>query len=111
MPTLSHLAMGLTLGWDELAEGGVRVRVVPGDHNTMITEPLVSHLAKSLSDELDAAQALPRNDNQCNEIFDPPIDFTVPAVSEIMDMNLRLNFGLFLFWLNSRYPLFGNLRR
>ena len=66
--TLSHLAMDLTLGWGELAEGGVRVRVVPGDHHTMITEPLVSHLAKSLSNELDAAQALPRNDNQRNEI-------------------------------------------
>jgi amino acid adenylation domain-containing protein len=56
---LSNLAAGFTLGWDELAEGGVQVRVVPGDHLTMITEPFVRHLAKALSDELDAAQAVP----------------------------------------------------
>jgi hypothetical protein len=57
---LSVLTTGYTLGWDELAEGGVQVRVVPGDHSTMITEPLVRHLAKVLSDELDAAQAVPQ---------------------------------------------------
>jgi thioesterase domain-containing protein len=57
--TLSSLAMDFKLGWSELAEGGVQVRVVPGDHSTMITEPLVSHLAKSLSDELDVPQGLP----------------------------------------------------
>jgi amino acid adenylation domain-containing protein len=56
---LSDLAMGLTLGWAELAEGGVKVRVVPGDHFTMMTEPFVRHLAKILSDELDTAQAVP----------------------------------------------------
>jgi hypothetical protein len=56
---LSDLAMGFMLGWGELAEGGVQVRVVPGDHSTMMTEPLVRHLAKALSDELDAAQAVP----------------------------------------------------
>ena len=38
----------------------MQVRVVPGDHSTMMTEPLVRHLAKALSDELDAAQAVPR---------------------------------------------------
>jgi amino acid adenylation domain-containing protein len=58
-PNLSYLAAGFTLGWDELVEGGVRVRVVPGDHLSMITEPFVRHLAKALSDELDAAQAVP----------------------------------------------------
>jgi thioesterase domain-containing protein len=58
-PRLSNLAAGFTLGWDELAEGGVQVRVVPGDHLSMITEPFVRHLAKALSDELDAAQAVP----------------------------------------------------
>ena len=58
-PTLSNIAAGFTLGWGEVAEGGVRVRVVPGDHFTMITEPFVRHLAKALSDELDAAQAVP----------------------------------------------------
>jgi thioesterase domain-containing protein len=56
---LSDRAVGFTLGWGEFAEGGVQVRVVPGDHSTMITEPLVRHLAKALSDELDTAQAVP----------------------------------------------------
>jgi thioesterase domain-containing protein len=55
---LSHLTMDFTMDWGEVAEGGVQVRVVPGDHSTMITEPLVRHLAKALSDELDAAQAV-----------------------------------------------------
>jgi amino acid adenylation domain-containing protein len=56
---LSNFAAGFTLGWGELTEGGVQVRVVPGDHLTMITEPFVRHLAKALSDELDAAQVVP----------------------------------------------------
>jgi thioesterase domain-containing protein len=42
---LSHLTMDFTMDWGEVAEGGVQVRVVPGDHSTMITEPLVRHLA------------------------------------------------------------------
>jgi thioesterase domain-containing protein len=56
---LSYLAADFRLGWGELAEGGVEVRVVPGDHSTVLTEPLVRHLAKALSDELDAAQEVP----------------------------------------------------
>jgi thioesterase domain-containing protein len=53
---LSHLALDSTLGWRDLAESEVRVRVVPGNHASMVTEPLVRQLAKILSDELDAAQ-------------------------------------------------------
>jgi thioesterase domain-containing protein len=53
---LSNLALDSTLGWSDLVEGKVRVRIVPGNHNTMATEPLVRHLAEALSAELDAAQ-------------------------------------------------------
>ena len=35
------------------------MRVVPGDHLSMIAEPFVWHLAKALSDELDVVQAVP----------------------------------------------------
>jgi thioesterase domain-containing protein len=60
---LSHLALDSTLGWSELVDGEVRVRVVPGDHHTMATEPLVRHLAEALSEELDAAQEAARERN------------------------------------------------
>jgi thioesterase domain-containing protein len=53
---LSHLALDSTLGWSDLAKIEVRIRTVPGNHATIITEPLVRQLAKILSDELDAAQ-------------------------------------------------------
>lgn len=35
-------------GWRRLAQGGVNVVEVPGDHQTMIKEPFVSELAKAL---------------------------------------------------------------
>ena len=54
--TLPNLALDSTLGWRDLVEGKVRVRVVPGNHLTMAREPLVRHLADALLDELDAAQ-------------------------------------------------------
>jgi hypothetical protein len=66
--TLSRLAMNFTLGWEECTEGGVRVRVVPGDHLTMITEPLVRHLAAVLSDELDVAQQVSPRVSQAQEL-------------------------------------------
>ena len=53
---LSHLALDSTLGWSDLAESEVRVRIVPGNHGSITTEPLVRQLAKMMSDELDAAQ-------------------------------------------------------
>jgi amino acid adenylation domain-containing protein len=56
VPLMRHLAMDPTLGWKDLARGEVRVRIVPGDHHTMTTEPLVRHLAKAISDELDSLQ-------------------------------------------------------
>jgi thioesterase domain-containing protein len=57
---LSHLVMDRTLGWSELAESPVSVRIIPGSHGTILTEPSVRQLAKILSDELDAAQGVPR---------------------------------------------------
>jgi amino acid adenylation domain-containing protein len=55
---LSHLALDSTLGWSDLVEGKVRVRIVPGNHHTIRTEPLVRHLAEALLAELDAAQGV-----------------------------------------------------
>ena len=57
---LSHLALDSTLGWSDLAESEVRVRIVPGNHGSIATEPLVRQLAKALSEELDAAQDVSR---------------------------------------------------
>jgi amino acid adenylation domain-containing protein len=56
VPLLTHCAMDRTLGWGELTGRDVRVRVVSGNHGSMVSEPLVRQLAKALSDELDARQ-------------------------------------------------------
>ena len=64
---LSNLALDSTLGWSDLAESEVRVRIVPGNHGSITTEPLVRHLAKILSDELDAAQEAPRRVELANQ--------------------------------------------
>jgi hypothetical protein len=56
VPLLAHCAMDWTLGWEELTGREVRVRVVPGNHGSMVSEPLVRQFAKALSDELDARQ-------------------------------------------------------
>jgi thioesterase domain-containing protein len=40
------------LGWGRLAAGGVEVRPVPGDHMTLLHEPQVGVLARSLRDGL-----------------------------------------------------------
>ena len=60
MQSLSHFALDSTLGWSDLAESEVRVRIVPGNHGSIATEPLVRQLAKALSEELDAAQDVSR---------------------------------------------------
>jgi amino acid adenylation domain-containing protein len=57
---LSHLAMDSTLGWKDLAESEVRIRIVSGSHGSIAAEPFVRELAKKLSDDLDAAQGVPR---------------------------------------------------
>ena len=56
VPLLTHLAMDPTLGWSSLVEGDVQVHILPGNHGSIATEPLVRELAKSLSGALDAAQ-------------------------------------------------------
>ena len=61
---LSHLALDSTLGWSDLVEGKVTVCVVPGNHYTITTEPLVWHLAEALSAELDATQWSSRSQRQ-----------------------------------------------
>ena len=56
---LSHLPLDSTLGWKDLAENGVHIRIVPGNHGTITGEPFVRELAKKLSNDLDAAQGVP----------------------------------------------------
>ncbi len=53
IPLMRHLIMDSTLGWKNLAQREVQVRVIPGDHQSMTTERLVRHLAKAIADELD----------------------------------------------------------
>jgi len=57
---LANLALDSTLGWSEVTGTEVRLRVVPGDHQTITTEPIVRQLAKTLSDELDMMQGVAR---------------------------------------------------
>jgi len=56
--SLSNLALDSTLGWSELGGSNVRVHVVPGDHGSIMKEPLVRELAKAISEQLEAAQIL-----------------------------------------------------
>lgn len=44
-----------TVGWSKLAAGGVDVRVIPGDHRSMLREPYVQILAKQLRECLERA--------------------------------------------------------
>lgn len=53
---VSHLVLDQTLGWSQLVKGKVRVRLVPGNHHTIRTEPFVRELAEALMQELDAVQ-------------------------------------------------------
>ena len=48
-----------TLGWGQLAAGGVEIHEVPGSHVTMIDEPHVARLAEDLSACLARAYAIP----------------------------------------------------
>ena len=58
MELLSNLALDQTRGWSDLTDGEVQVRIVPGTHGSITKEPLVRQLARSLADELDAAQCI-----------------------------------------------------
>lgn len=55
------LPLDPTLGWRDVALGGVQVHRIPGDHTTMISEPLVRHLARALSEALGAAESRARD--------------------------------------------------
>jgi len=44
--------MDATLGWGTIAEGGVKVDFVPGDHVSMFLKPNVASLAQRLQREL-----------------------------------------------------------
>ncbi|MFZ2104620.1 MAG: thioesterase domain-containing protein, partial [Roseiarcus sp.] len=55
-PLPADLIRGPTLGWASLSKGDVTVHIVPGDHHSITTEPLVGQLAAALSRALDASQ-------------------------------------------------------
>jgi thioesterase domain-containing protein len=46
-----------TLGWSQLAGGGVELHRVPGNHLTMLRKPYVQVLAEQLTACIDKAQA------------------------------------------------------
>ncbi len=48
---------GPTLGWEGLAEGGVDVQVIPGDHYGIVRQPHVATLATQLHNALTSADA------------------------------------------------------
>ncbi len=48
-----------TWGWSALAETGVDVRIVPGDHVTMMAEPHVGELARELAACIEQAEEVP----------------------------------------------------
>ena len=50
---LSHLALDTSLGWRDFTKGDARVHMVPGDHSSIMAEPMVRQLAKIISGELD----------------------------------------------------------
>jgi thioesterase domain-containing protein len=51
---LSHLALDSTLGWRDFTKADVRVHEIPGDHDSMMGEPMVRQIAKIISADLDA---------------------------------------------------------
>jgi thioesterase domain-containing protein len=52
-----------TMGWSAWASGGVEVHVVPGNHATMMYEPHVEALAKTLTACLNQAQSAETDQN------------------------------------------------
>jgi acyl transferase domain-containing protein/thioesterase domain-containing protein len=51
------LPRGSDMGWGAVAQGGVDVRVIPGNHGSLFQEPVVQSLARELSDRLNGADA------------------------------------------------------
>ena len=54
-----------SLGWDEVAKGGVDVHIVPGDHVAMMQMPNVLILAKQLTPYLESVRA--RTSRSCRD--------------------------------------------
>jgi thioesterase domain-containing protein len=48
--------VGPVLGWDGLAEQGIEVHEIPGNHDTLVVEPNVEVLVRRLKASLEAAQ-------------------------------------------------------
>ena len=61
---LSHLALDSTLGWSDLTEGNVTVCIVPGNHYTITTEPLLLQLADAQSAKHHAVLGASRSQQQ-----------------------------------------------
>jgi thioesterase domain-containing protein len=53
MQLLSHLALDSTLGWRDFTKADVTVHELPGDHDSIMGEPVVRELAKIISADLD----------------------------------------------------------
>ncbi len=53
-PFTGHF-LEIDLGWRPVAHGGLTIRVIPGDHLTMVAEPHVQHLAEQLVIDIEAA--------------------------------------------------------
>jgi thioesterase domain-containing protein len=56
-----HPCNDAALGWGIVADGAVTVHRIPGNHNSMITEPHVRKLAESLSKALDRRDKILRS--------------------------------------------------
>jgi thioesterase domain-containing protein/acyl carrier protein len=53
-----------TMGWGELAAGGVQVIDIPGDHQTMMSRPHVETLALRIRDCLNRVEIIDRNSDE-----------------------------------------------
>jgi thioesterase domain-containing protein len=51
-------------GWGELAAGGVSVTIVPGSHESILTEPHVHAVATAMNECLDKLQTGQHENNQ-----------------------------------------------
>ena len=57
LATFPASTLGPTYGWDDVAQGGVEVVEVPGNHDTLVLEPNASTLVQALRATLDRTQA------------------------------------------------------
>jgi thioesterase domain-containing protein len=57
-----------TLGWEDIAEAGVEVRFIPGNHMVLFRRPYVASLARELQDCLNAAHQREATQSQKSEM-------------------------------------------